>query len=469
MSRRPASVAQAQKPSLGLGIICKDGEKTLPKLLDSIMPYVRQCVVALDDRTTDRTAKIARKYGAEVHPFEMCTTHQCPSHAPFQAQHFAKARNFSFSKLDPSLDFWCWLDADDVIHNGQYLPALLANTPPGAIGTWFEYVYAYAKRPDGSLAPTTIFHRERILRTKVDGMPVRWEWKYRVHEVCAPEGLPGDYQGKWLVNNEIKVIHQDGAHKTESSAPRNLALLEIDYEENPRDARVLFYLGNQFFAMGRWREAAFWYEKLLDIGENPYERWQAQLYACKAYQRLGYLEHALRMAFGVLHTFPQHHEAYYSLCEVYSLMQEDGKVEFWTKMFRSLEAAGMLQRPPFFVFANPMDVGFNSFMPIADAYQRMGRITDAKMELQQAYRNFPDERVAAAIQMHERTEADIETANSFVRIASLSKDPATIIRLYEALPNSVKSFGRVRDCALPVVLAQRAGVVNGHSAEEVPA
>lgn len=450
-------------------MIALNAEKTIGTWLESVAPYARQIVVGLDDRTTDKTAKIARKYGAEVHPFPMCETHACPNHAPFQAQHFARARNFIHSKADLDLDFVLWGDSDDVLHNHQLLPGLLAAVPQGAIGVWAEYVYAYAKRPDKSLAPTTTFHRERIFRTKVDGLPVKWEWKYRVHEVCAPEGLPEGYQARWILNNEVKWIHQDGAHKTDQSAPRNLALLEMDYEENPTDGRVLFYLGNQFFAMAKWREAAFWYEKLLEVGTNPYERWQSQLYACKAYQRLGHLEHALRMAYGVLHTFPQHQEAYYSLCEVYGLMGEDDKVEFWTKAVRALEASGMAQRPPFFVFANPLDLTFNSRLPLADAYQRMGRISEAKAELQAAWASFPDERIGTAIKMHEQTEADIETANAFVRIAEVSKDPATIIRLYEALPQAVKSFGRTRDIYVPALLAQRSGQLNGHSAELVSA
>lgn len=461
MARR-VSPSHLQKPSLAWAIICKDGERSLPTLLDSIAPVARQIVIALDDRTSDRTARIARKYGAEVHPFTMCETHACARHnPPIQAQHFARARNFAHSKLDLDLDFVGWIDGDDQLINGQLLPDLLAKVPTGAIGVWAEYVYAYATRPDGSIAPNTSFHRERIFRTKVDGIAPRWEWKYRVHEVCAPEGLPPGYQARWILNNDVKWLHQAGAHKTNESAPRNLTLLEIDYEENPTDSRTLFYLGNQYFAMGQWKEAAFWYEKLLEVGTNPYENWQAQLYACKAFQRLGYLDHALRMAYGTLNTMPQHHEGYYALAETYSLMEEDAKVEYWSKAVEQLAASGLVTNPPFFVFRNPADNDFNRFMPIADAYQRQGRITEAREQLEKAYANFPDERVKVAIDGHRKTETDMETANSFVRMAEVTRDPAIITDLYRRLPLSVKSFGRVRDLAVPAMLAERQGVLNG--------
>lgn len=449
-------LAKGNRADLCMTMIVKDGGKSLDACLSSFRPYVRHIVIGVDDRTTDKTAKIAKKHGAEVHYFPMCDTHTCRDHGSVQAQHFARARNFVMSKVDPNeFAFASWVDADDEIVRADLLPELCAKTPAGAIGMWAEYIYAYSKRPDGGIVPNTAFHRERIFRLKVDSHPVKWDWKYRVHEVCAPEMAEG-YQARWILNNDVKWLHQDGAHKSEHSAPRNLLLLEIDYEEKPDDSRTVFYLGNQYFAMGRWAEAAFWYEKLQEVGQNQYENWQAQLYACKAYQRMGALDHALRSAYGSLEAAPQHHEGYYALAEVYALMGEDDKVIHWTKVVRALDSAGVVTNPPFFVFRNPMDGSFNSRMPIADALVRKGQIAQAREELEAAYSVMPDERLGQAIAGHRKTESDMETANAFVRLAEATRDPATILRLYEKLPQGVKAFGRTRDLVMPLMMRERA-------------
>ena len=60
------------KSEVSILILARDEEVNLPDCLHSIAGWAGQIVVVLDPRTTDRSAEIARQYGAEVvaHPFD---------------------------------------------------------------------------------------------------------------------------------------------------------------------------------------------------------------------------------------------------------------------------------------------------------------------------------------------------------------------------------------------------------------
>src|SRR5690348_11003092 len=118
-------MAKPEKASIGVALIAKDSEITLGACLASFSPFVKQIVVAVDERTTDKTANVARRYGAKVVPVQVSDWHECPAHRPrVLAQDFAAARNVSFSHLDPDLDYRMWVDADDVLENAHLLPEL---------------------------------------------------------------------------------------------------------------------------------------------------------------------------------------------------------------------------------------------------------------------------------------------------------------------------------------------------------
>ncbi|HXF02803.1 MAG TPA: glycosyltransferase, partial [Arthrobacter sp.] len=307
------------KADVGFALIVKDGEKTLEACLKSIRPHVKQIVVGIDTLTKDKTERIAKRYADEVFPVKVSDWHECEQHGRVRAQDFARARNESFKHLDPDLGWWAWADADDVLEGAELLPRILADVPPQVIGFWSRYLYAYVMGEDGRRVPNTVFDRERILRTQYQGQRVDWQWKHRVHEVVAPDNFP---HPAWAQEHRIQWVHQHQAHKSESSAPRNLLLLEIELEEKPDDPRTVFYMGNQYFATGDWALAAQWYENYAQLPEgvkNPYELWQAYVYMSLAYERLGDLDASLQAAFGAIDARPEHPEPYYRLAAIYSM------------------------------------------------------------------------------------------------------------------------------------------------------
>lgn len=443
-----APQVQGAVAPIGVALIAKNASATIGRCLDSFRPYVKQVVVCVDETTTDDTAAVAKAHGAEVHPVRVSDWHECAVHGKVLAQHFANARNESFRWLDPSLDYWMWIDSDDVLEGAENLAELcraMSDTP--AVGAWLEYHYAHATAPDGTRQTNTLFHRERLLRTRqADGTPIRWEWKYRVHEVIAPDLATPQY----LDTRAVRVVHQDGAHKTESSAPRNLRLLEIDYEEDPSDPRTLFYIANQYFAMGQWADAAHWYEQLAAIDKNPYQLWQSLCYLNKALQRLGEPQAALDAALKAIKVVADHPEPYYAAAEAFAMLGEWEKVVQWTREGRTKK------EPPFFVFKNPLDYAFNQRLPLADALGNLGRISEARAELEEAFKVMPDPRVGQAIARYREIEDGVTRADALVALLS-GHDDAEVIRLWEAIdpPAHVRAHGRIRDVVMPAYIRRR--------------
>ncbi len=436
------------KADVGFALIARDSDKTLEACLKSIRPHVKQIVVGIDTLTKDKTERIAKCYADVVFPVKVSDWHECEQHGRVLAQDFARARNGSFAQLDPDLAWHAWIDADDVLEGAELLPRILTpDVPPQVIGFWSKYIYAYVLGDDGRRVPNTVFERERILRTKYLGQPVDWRWEHRVHETVGPANVP---HPTWAQEHRIQWVHQHQAHKSESSAPRNLLLLEIELEEHPDDPRTVFYMGNQYFAMAEWAKAAEWYERYAQQfpDGNEYERWQSYVYMSLAYERLGDAGASLQAAFGAIDARPEHPEPYYRLSALYSQMGQDAKAVYWAREGDKKEDA------PFFAFKNPMDRSFNKWLPLADSLLRLGHLSEARQCLQEAVNTFPDERVKASLEGMERQEMAERAASAFVETAKIV-DEDTMLDLYGKLPKAVKTYGRTRNVAMTVLRTRR--------------
>ena len=426
-----------QRAPIGLAMIVKNGEQTLPMCLKSIRPFVEQIVVCVDTLSTDKTPKIARKYGADiVAPVQVSDWHECEQHGRVLAQHFGNARNESFKHLDKSLPFHLWLDADDFVQGGEYLRDACSTLPDIACGIWLPYLYATI---NNYAEATTVFDRERILRASVG-----WRWDYRVHE-CI---VPNLEHPRWHTDQRIRVLHQEGVHKAEASTTRNQLLLEIDWEERPNDQRTAFYLANGFFAANKLPEAAHWYEVTTRIGTNPWEMWQSYCYMSITYRRLGQLDEATQAAFCAIDAIPDYKEGYYRLAEVYL------EAGMFKKAIEWAERGMTKEDPPRFVFHNPLDTKINVRVLLADAYAQMGYVAKAREHLELAETVATSQSLRDSIATYRRMEHDAEIATAFVRLAGVLPDEA-LLDLYHQLPAGVRAFGRTRDVAVPAMLRRR--------------
>lgn len=428
-----------RRASLGVALIARDAESTIGRCLDSIRPYVSQIVVGVDELSRDDTAKFAKRHGADlVVPIKVSDWHECKQHGRILVQHFAQAREQSFSYLDKSLDWLMWIDSDDVLEGAEKLPAVCDELmAANAVGSWQPYYYGNVQ---GKVS--TLFHRERILRASVG-----WRWRYRVHEVIEPLG---DQLAGWQIRNDMRFVHQDH-ERSEPAAARNLRLLEIDLEADPNDSRTLFYLGNQYFALQDYQAAVYWYERLLQVGKNPYECWQSAVYLSMSYQRCGAPDQGEQAAFRAIQWVPNHPEPYYQLALIAKMRGDADRCLYWTNEARTNKV-----QPPFFVFKNPLDDSFNSVMVASDALAMLGRVPEARMELEKAAQVLTDETVTNGIARYTHLEKCGKIAQAYVDLASVLPDDAKVA-LWESMSFSpdIKQFGRARDVVMPAMLRQR--------------
>src|SRR5438128_8701209 len=170
-----------------------------------------------------------------------------------------------------------------------------------------------------------------------------------------------------------------------------------------------------------------------------------------AHYRMGNLSEATQSAYLSMEEHPEHPEPYYLLAAIAAKTGNLGKVSFWTKLGRSMK------EPPFFVFKNPMDYGFNNRIQLADALAAEGYIADAKAEWEAAYAFYPDQRVADAIKRCELLQGIEKQADAYVSFATYGNGAIKQLAIdeYDRLPDEVRSFGRVRDVAMPIIMAHR--------------
>ncbi len=432
----PSAPALVTKAPLAVAIIAKDSAGTIAKCLDSIVPHVQQVVVCVDSQTKDDTARVSKRHGAKVYQgLIVSEPHECEKHGRVLAQDFAKARDWSFSKLDPAIPWRMWIDADDIVRGADKLHKLLTSAPDDLAGVWLPYHYSTAN--DDGNSTSTLFDRERIVRT---AMP--WRWQHRVHEVIVPADGNIIEHLNWIRTDDVSIWHQGTGHDTAGSAHRNILLLEIELEQDPSNARSLFYLGNQHFALHDFVDAIYWWQQSTK-SNNPYQLWQTYLYMSMAYEQLGQLTLSAQAAYQAMETAPYHPDPCYCLARLAMLRGDTPRCEFWTKLGDSL------QEPPAFAFRNPLDRTFNSRVTLGNAYRNNGNITKARIQFEQAHATVATAELQQSIVEFRQLEHDSVLADGYARVLQDAPDANL------SIPPNVWRFGRIRDIAVPRLLAAR--------------
>mgnify|MGYP001599359338 CR=1 FL=1 len=427
------------KASVAVAIIARNAEKTMDACLRSLLPFVQQVVVCVDQTTTDETARVAFRAGAKVVlNHQVSWEHECPEHGKVMVQDFARTRQKSFEYLRKDVDWWGWIDADDVFDNGHRLSEFLSGLGDEVDGVWLPYDYS-------TVAPgavSTRFTRERFLRVRPG---LDWEWIHRVHEVITPKGRPMESL-TWALTSDMRMIHQSAGHDTIGSARRNILILEIELEKNPNDQWALFYLGNSLFAVGEWVAAIQAFEASTN-NDNVYQVWQTLVYLSMAYEKLGALNEARGAALRAADLIPQHAEPYYRLAALNMIQGDVGRCEWWTKL------GDHCTPPPHFVFQNPMDREYNARVTLGQAYANTNQISKARKELERAKAVVAHPDVVKGVDDMIRKEQDALLANSYVQV--LMTQPEGI--LPTSIPDQVWAHGRVRDVLVPSLLKHREG------------
>lgn len=181
--------------TLSVCMIVRDEEAVLERCLDCVRQFADEIVI-VDTGSADGTVSIARRYTDKVYSFEWIYD-------------FAAARNESYRHA--SMDYVMWLDADDVIEDGdiEKIKKLKENMPVGTEAVFMRY----AGKPEKD----RIWSAHSVLRDRITRRDREFKWIYPIHEIIPfPPGTVV------LKRPDISIFHE----KKKSNGRRNIELFE---------------------------------------------------------------------------------------------------------------------------------------------------------------------------------------------------------------------------------------------------
>jgi glycosyltransferase involved in cell wall biosynthesis len=221
--------------SISLCMIVKDEEKVLERCLESVSGIADEIII-VDTGSKDKTKQIAGQYTDKIFDY------------PWE-NHFARARNYSFSKA--AKEYILWLDADDVIKEDDRKKFLLLKESLSKAVDAVSMNYLLAEDANGN--PAYTLTRHRLVKRERD-----FKWHGAVHEYLEVSGH--------ILHSEISVTHKSAK---QGKSYRNLNIYEKMIKENkhlsPRDQ---FYYANECFDHGMYEKAILNYETFLAGGEG---------------------------------------------------------------------------------------------------------------------------------------------------------------------------------------------------------
>jgi len=267
-----SSADKKSEVSVSLTMIVRDEESNLPHWLSSVAGLFDEIVV-VDTGSADRTAAIAREFGARVFDFVWVND-------------FAAARNAALARAKG--DYAFWLDANDVIDPPQrvQLQALLDSLRPGDEAAHVVRC-SCDPGPNGDGGQTVVDHT-RLFPLRED---VRWT--YAVHEQILPALRRANVPVRWTDLTVRHTGYTDPALR-ERKLQSDCRILEDELAERPDDPFVLFNLGSIAVERQDWSSALGHLQRSLR-GSAPTDSIVRKLFAliARCHQMLGDLPAAL--------------------------------------------------------------------------------------------------------------------------------------------------------------------------------
>jgi glycosyltransferase involved in cell wall biosynthesis len=221
---------------LSFCMIVKNEERNLPRCLDSVRDLAGQLIV-IDTGSTDTTASVAARYGAEVIPFDFTTVD------------FAAARNQAIARA--SGRWILMLDADETL-DGASAPLIEKLVALDENAGYFLERHNYSS--DAGHSPDSPSStKDYVVRL----FPNRPSYRYRgrVHETIDASILAG---GGRLHKTGIRIDHRFASDR-EARRRKNHWYIQILKEEiaaDPSDDSRLDFLAAEYHQLEMFNEAA---------------------------------------------------------------------------------------------------------------------------------------------------------------------------------------------------------------------
>ena len=402
---------------LGLALIARNEETRLPNLLESVKGCFDYATL-VDTGSKDKTVQVFNEWAQQ----------ESKDHPDFRAVWAPEPWNEDFSaprrRADELLAQWedcthfVWADADDTLNGPQNLRALAEQMPDEIAAYVFPYQYAHD--PHGNV--TCRLKRERIVRREISG-----NWQGRVHEAQLIDGAAMDRPA-----TDCEWVHHPEA---EGRVPdRNLRILRRWLREEPRNPRVLGYIGTELMGRGKVKAAAGYFRRYLKE-HTGWDEERAQVHRKLAVCLIaeGKLAEAENQALRALTVLPSWPDSYLTLGEVAYHRHEWQKAGDWCK--RVLE----LGCPDTLLIVNPLEYQVQPRVIMAGSLGGLGRY-EAAIEIgSQIMQLVPDHaEVATTMQawraIHKREQVAAKAIEDAQVLVAHDEQAKALILLEQCVP-----------------------------------
>lgn len=209
-------------------LITKDEERNIANCLRSIHSFVNE-IILLDTGSSDRTIEIAKHYSAHVFEKEW-------------ANNFSESRNLALSQANEP--YILVMDADEELDPESY--------------QHLEQICSLREGEAGRvpvISPSLDDHVSISRITRAFPNNPRYRYEGRIHEQLLLD--KGNVSIRY-VNVDVRINHQ-GYRQEEiirkNKTERNLDLLLLDYQSNPKDSYTLYQLGKTYQVHQKYEEA----------------------------------------------------------------------------------------------------------------------------------------------------------------------------------------------------------------------
>lgn len=247
------------RPSICLNLIVKNETRVLARCFDSIVPFIDQWLI-VDTGSTDGTQQFVREYfAAKGISGELVER-------PWRD--FAHNRTEALKLASARADYVWIIDADEQLQcpRGFQLPPFEADA------------YQLLHRGHQS---TTQFYRTQLVRSR---LPFRYQGV--LHEVILCDQ---HHTVARISTDLVSVGYFDGARNADPLAKyrADAKVLEKALEEEPDNARYLFYLAQSYRDSNQNELAIATYQRRVKLGGWAEEQWYAAYQLGVLYERLG--------------------------------------------------------------------------------------------------------------------------------------------------------------------------------------
>lgn len=342
------------RPTLGLAIIARDEEKSLPTLLASIEGAFDR-VVLVDTGSKDRTVRVFSDWAHDEsnRRLEQGASFGWDTKDFAWTDDFSAARNYADSLL--TTDWIAWADADDEVEGADQLRGIVANAPDHVVGLVADYDYAF----DAHGNCISHLRRERVVRRGAG------RWEGAIHEA---QKVDGDLAA--IPPERVKWVHRKVEHG--KTSPRNLRALRKWAKREPDNPRVVQYLGSEELGRGNHAAALRHFRRYLRLATVwDEERAQVLRRAAICAHALGEQESAERFGLEGVGLMPDWTDSYLTLAEVAYGRGQWEKAAFWA---REVIRRGT---PQTMLVVDPSDYTVTAPAILAGALAQLGEIEEA--------------------------------------------------------------------------------------------